>query len=194
MESAFSINNHRLTPATYIASPNHDERPDPEAINLLIIHNISLPPGEFGTGCVQQLFCNELDCDAHTYFDKLRQLRVSSHLLIERSGAVYQFVDFDRRAWHAGESEFQGRRRCNDFSLGIELEGTDDQAFTAQQYQALISITRQLLHTYPDLKTDRIVGHSDVAPGRKTDPGPCFDWPRFLAGLSPAQAKEAQRS
>ncbi|MEX2468865.1 MAG: 1,6-anhydro-N-acetylmuramyl-L-alanine amidase AmpD [Pseudohongiellaceae bacterium] len=183
MASAFSIRNHRLVEASYVASPNCDARPPDGGIDLLVIHNISLPPGEFGTGCVQRLFRNDLDCDAHPYFDRLRELRVSAHLLIERSGALYQFVDFDRRAWHAGQSEYCGRSQCNDFSLGIELEGTDEQAFTATQYRTLTDVTCALMDTYPALNMERIVGHSDIAPGRKTDPGPCFDWRRYRADL-----------
>ena len=194
MASAYTIRNHRLVEATFVASPNADDRPSDSDIELLVIHNISLPPGEFGTGCVQKLFCNDLDCDTHPFFDGLRELRVSAHLLIERSGALYQFVEFDRRAWHAGQSCFRGRERCNDFSLGIELEGTDDQAFTERQYRALLGVTRALISEYPALNSGRIVGHSDIAPGRKTDPGPCFDWPRYRAGLhqkNPAEAGHA---
>ncbi|MDJ0879454.1 MAG: 1,6-anhydro-N-acetylmuramyl-L-alanine amidase AmpD [Halieaceae bacterium] len=164
-------------------SPNCNARPDAEEIGLLVIHNISLPPGEYGTGCVQQFFCNDLDCDAHPYFGEIRGMEVSSHLLIERDGAVTQFVSFDERAWHAGVSNFQGRENCNDFSIGIELEGCDTEAYTDAQYEALAAITRELMRAYPAITRDRITGHSDIAPGRKTDPGPAFDWPRFLAML-----------
>lgn len=164
-------------------SPNFNERPDPSDISLLVIHNISLPPGEYGTGCVQQFFCNELDCDAHPYFDEIRGLEVSSHLLIERDGTVTQFVNFEARAWHAGKSEYCGRIECNDFSIGIELEGCDTEAYTDAQYSRLAAITGELMRSYPLITRDRITGHSDIAPGRKTDPGPAFDWRRFAALL-----------
>lgn len=182
------IANHRLREARFVASPNHCERPDGSPIDLLIIHNISLPPGEFGTGCIEQLFCNRLDPDAHPFFAQLRELRVASHLLIDRRGTVTQFVPFDRAAWHAGESRFDDRERCNDFSIGIELEGTDHQPFTAAQYDSLITVTRALLQAYPEISPARITGHSDVAPGRKTDPGPHFDWSRYLGALDAAVA------
>jgi AmpD protein len=179
----YSLNDHWLTGAEIVPSPNHSERPADATVELLIIHNISLPPGEFGGVYVDQLFCNTLDCDAHAYFHQLRELRVSSHLLIDRRGRVRQYVPFDKQAWHAGESSFAGRTRCNEFSIGIELEGTDEQAFTDQQYASLDAITRLLMAAYPGIRRDRIVGHSDVAPGRKTDPGPCFDWQRFKQSL-----------
>lgn len=184
MASEYSIIDHQLAEAHYLPSPNCDERPAGCEIDLLIIHNISLPPGEFGTGCVQRLFCNELDFSSHPYFNDLRELRVSAHLLIQRDGALVQFVPFHKRAWHAGESSFSGRQVCNDFSIGIELEGTDEMAFTDRQYGVLTGVTRQLLKTYSGLNPERIVGHSDVAPGRKTDPGPCFDWSRYLSALA----------
>lgn len=183
-----AIVNHRLREARFVASPNHCERPVGCAIDLLLIHNISLPPGEFGTGCIEQLFCNRLDPDAHPYFSQLRDLRVAAHLLIDRRGTVTQFVPFDRAAWHAGESRFNGRERCNDFSIGIELEGTDQQPFADAQYDSLVRVTRALFHAYPDLSAERITGHSDVAPGRKTDPGPHFDWSRYLGALESGAA------
>lgn len=164
-------------------SPNHSARPENTDIELLVIHNISLPPGEFGTACIDQLFCNELDCDAHPFFDGLRELRVSSHLLIDRRGEVRQYVAFDQQAWHAGQSCFDGRERCNEFSIGIELEGTDDCKFTVAQYQTLVAVTRLLMASYPALSVQGIVGHSDIAPGRKTDPGPCFDWDFYRGQL-----------
>lgn len=163
-------------------SPNFNERPDGE-ISLLVIHNISLPPGQFATGKVQAFFQNRLDVTEHPYFEGIKALRVSAHFLIEPDGQITQFVSCLDRAWHAGISSFEGREACNDFSLGIELEGTDDQPFTDAQYQALIALTRQLQQHYPQITPQRICGHSDVAPGRKTDPGPCFDWARFRREL-----------
>jgi AmpD protein len=165
-----------------MASPNCNERPNDE-ISLLVIHNISLPPGQFDTQAVQRFFCNELDCSEHPYYQEIEGLQVSAHLLIERTGRVIQFVPFNKRAWHAGLSSFEGREQCNDFSIGIELEGTDDQPFTDEQYEQLSNITQQLVSVYPSISLDRIVGHSDIAPGRKTDPGPCFDWSRYLNSL-----------
>ena len=163
-------------------SPNCNARPQGE-ISLLVIHNISLPPGQFGTGKVQQFFQNQLPVDEHPYFAGIAHLQVSAHFLIERDGAVTQFVSCNERAWHAGVSSFAGRENCNDYSLGIELEGTDDQPFSDAQYVALATLSRQLLQAYPALTTERICGHSDIAPGRKTDPGPNFDWPRLRAAL-----------
>ncbi|MEE4190160.1 MAG: 1,6-anhydro-N-acetylmuramyl-L-alanine amidase AmpD [Halieaceae bacterium] len=168
-----------LDSAARCPSPNCNARPQPADISLLVIHNISLPPGEYGTGCVQQFFCNQLDCDAHPYFDEIRGMEVSSHLLIERDGAVTQFVSLADRAWHAGVSSFEGRDNCNDFSIGIELEGCDTEAYTDAQYAALAAITGELMRAYPAITRDRITGHSDIAPGRKTDPGPAFDWAHF---------------
>lgn len=161
-----------------IASPNCDTRPPGTDINLLVIHNISLPPGEFGGQAVNKLFTNALDTDAHPYYAQLKGLKVSAHFLIRRTGEIIQFVPCGKRAWHAGISLWQGRPACNDFSLGIELEGSDDVPFTDQQYASLIRLSRRLRRAYP---IRHIAGHSDIAPGRKTDPGPCFDWPRYLA-------------
>lgn len=177
------IDNHRLIEVEQIHSPNQSERPTNSEISLLVIHNISLPPGEFGTKCVSELFCNTLDCNAHPYFKDLDGLKVSSHLFINRLGEIVQFVPFDRKAWHAGESEYQGRRNCNEYSIGIELEGTDAEPFTDQQYSSLVTVTRSLIAMYPALTPQRIVGHSDIAPGRKTDPGPCFEWQRYLDSI-----------
>lgn len=157
-------------------SPNHDERPDSSDISGIVIHNISLPPGEFGATFIDDLFLNQLDCTAHPYFDALRELRVSSHLLIRRSGELVQFVPFHKRAWHAGVSSWQGRERCNDFTIGIELEGCDDQPFEDKQYHQLARIITALCAAYPQLNYERITGHEHIAPGRKTDPGPYFDW------------------
>lgn len=179
---------HWLTGVTAVPSPNCSARPEGIDISLLVIHNISLPPGEFGTGCVDQLFCNVLDPEAHPFFATISELQVSAHLLIDREGAVRQYVPFDQQAWHAGKSCFDGRERCNEFSIGIELEGTDDTPFTNQQYAALVAVSGLLLRRYPDLTEDRIVGHSDIAPGRKTDPGPNFNWSFFKEQLA-AQAR-----
>jgi len=161
-----------------IASPNCDARSSGTAIELLVIHNISLPPGEFGGQAVTQLFTNTLNPDAHPYYKQLEQLRVSAHFLICRDGTITQFVPCTKRAWHAGASAWQGRSACNDFSLGIELEGSDNVPFSDQQYAALARLTRLLQRNYP---IRAIVGHADIAPGRKTDPGPCFDWSRYSA-------------
>lgn len=168
-----------LTSARYIMSMHHDDRPDNTQIDLIVIHNISLPPGQFGTDAVEKFFCDQLDFSAHPYFSTISQLKVSSHLFIDRKGAVTQFVPFIKRAWHAGESSFQGRTRCNDFSIGIELEGTDDIVFEEVQYKVLSDIIKIVKISYPHITRERIVGHSDIAPQRKTDPGPMFDW-RYL--------------
>jgi AmpD protein len=164
-------------------SPNQDERPAGCEPDLVIIHGISLPPGEYGGPYIEQLFTNCLDWDAHPYFSEIRGLKVSSHLLIKRDGGVIQFVPFNRRAWHAGESAFRDRKNCNDSSIGIELEGCDESTYADAQYDALIPVLRGLLNAYPGLSARRIAGHSDVAPGRKSDPGPAFDWLRLYDGL-----------
>ena len=174
-KTADCINSGWLSGARICASPNYNERPDGE-VSLLVIHNISLPPGQFGTGCVEQFFCNQLDVSAHSYFKQIENLRVSAHLLIQRDGELIQFVPLDKRAWHAGESNFAGRENCNDFSIGIELEGTDDTPFTEAQYDRLLEIIPLLQREYPLIKNDRITGHQHIAPGRKTDPGYLFDW------------------
>lgn len=167
-----------------LSSPHCDERPDGAVVSLLVIHNISLPPGQFGGDDVEQLFMGTLDCDRHQFYAQLRGLRVSSHLFIRRDGEVLQFVPYQRRAWHAGVSRMQGRERCNDFSIGIELEGTDHQPYTDAQYLALAAASRDIMRRFPAITLGRIVGHNDIAPGRKTDPGPAFDWPRFRLLLS----------
>lgn len=161
--------------ATRVPSPHFDERPEGEVPSLLVVHNISLPPGEFGGPHIDQLFTGTLDPNAHPYFAEIHHLRVSAHCLIRRDGEVVQYVPFDKRAWHAGVSVFAGRERCNDFSVGIELEGTDTVDFTDEQYHQLARVTDLLMKSYP-ITTERIQGHSDIAPGRKTDPGPRFDW------------------
>ncbi len=177
---------HRLRGAEYVPSPNCDARPPRKTISLLVVHAISLPPGKFGGPWINRLFTNRLDPDAHAYFKTIHHLRVSAHACIFRNGEITQYVPFNRRAWHAGASAFEGRPRCNDFSIGIELEGCDDQPFADAQYGALARVTRTLMRSYPAITPARIVGHSDIAPGRKTDPGPRFDWPRFRAELDQA--------
>lgn len=174
-----------VTGVRHCPSANYNQRPDGE-VSLLVIHNISLPPGQFATGKVQEFFTCGLRADEHPYFAAIADMRVSAHFLIERDGTVSQFVSCLERAWHAGVSSFAGRDNCNDFSLGIELEGTDDLPFTDAQYQVLIALSQQLLASFPALTSERICGHSDIAPGRKTDPGPAFDWPRLRAGLAAA--------
>ncbi len=166
----------------YVASPNFDERPSP-LIDMIVVHCISLPPGQFGGPYIEDLFLNRLDKSKHTYFEQIAHLKVSSHLLIDRNGQVTQFVPFDKRAWHAGVSTYAGRPECNDYSIGIELEGSDTEAFTEAQYQSLIACSKVLMSHYSDITLDRIVGHSDIAPRRKTDPGPFFDWVKLRAGL-----------
>lgn len=170
------IENGWLDGARRVISPNFDARPAGTNIDLLVVHGISLPPGEFGGDYISNLFGNCLDPQAHPYFAEIAQLRVSAHLLIRRDGRLLQFVSFDARAWHAGVSEFNGRTACNDFAVGIELEGTDELAYTLAQYQSLAAAARLLMRHYPGITPARIVGHSDIAPGRKTDPGPAFNW------------------
>ena len=166
-----------------VVSPNADDRPQGADIELLVVHGISLPAGQFGTGCIEQLFCNALDAEAHPGLREIRDLRVSAHLLIDRAGKLVQFVPFHKRAWHAGVSEFNGRQNCNDFSIGIELEGADDVAYESAQYAALAQVIIALQQVWPRLTAQRIRGHCHIAPGRKTDPGPAFDWERLYALL-----------
>lgn len=170
-----------MSPDRFVDSPNQDERPSGSGITLAVIHSISLPPGEFGGDAIERLFTNRLDPAAHPYFAEIAHLRVSSHFLIRRDGELVQFVPVERRAWHAGASSWRGRARCNDFSVGIELEGTDDGAFTDAQYSRLATLLNGLRR---DLPLRDLAAHSDIAPGRKTDPGTGFDWPRLLASLS----------
>lgn len=167
----------------YLPSPHCDERPAGMAIELLVIHAISLPAGEYGGPDVPALFCGTLDCRRHADYAELAGLRVSAHFFIRREGQIVQFVPVHRRAWHAGVSCFAGRERCNDFSLGIELEGGDHDSFTAAQYAALSLLTRALRAAFPAIGAEAIVGHSEIAPGRKTDPGPHFDWARYRAAI-----------
>ena len=174
----------RIKPARQCHSPNRDERPAGAEPTLIVVHGISLPPGEFGGPQIEHLFTNCLDWDGHPYFDRIRGATVSSHLLVRRDGELVQFVSLKDRAWHAGESTFRGRSCCNDFSIGIELEGQDETPYDARQYEALIGIMRALFESYPKLSARKIAGHSDISPGRKTDPGPAFDWLRLYDGLS----------
>ena len=165
--------------ARCVPSPNFDSRPPDCGVDLIIVHGISLPPGEFGGPHIERLFCNRLDPRAHGCFRTIAALKVSAHLLIRRDGALVQFVALSDRAWHAGESRFGDRDRCNDFSIGIELEGTDCMPYETVQYQRLGDVCRTLMHRWPAIGPERVVGHVDVAPGRKTDPGPAFDWQRL---------------
>lgn len=170
-----------LQGARWVDSPNFDARPGDEAPSLLVLHAISLPPGEFGGEAIEQLFTNRLDPQAHPYYAGLRDLRVSAHFLVRRDGELVQFVATDRRAWHAGASSWRGRARCNDFSVGVELEGADAEAFTPVQYERLAGLVVALRRALP---LRDVAAHSEIAPGRKTDPGPHFDWLRLLARLA----------
>lgn len=169
------------SPCRYIESPNQDDRPDGEEPTLLVVHSISLPPGEYGGDAIERFFTNCLDPAAHPYFREICDLKVSSHFLIRRDGGLIQFVPTEKRAWHAGVSRWRGRERCNDFSIGVELEGLDDAPFADSQYETLVELVRRLRARHP---LHDIAAHSDIAPGRKTDPGPLFDWPRLLAALA----------
>lgn len=168
-----------LPDARAVPSPNWDHRPVTTSVDLLVVHGISLPPGSFGGPWIEQLFQNQLDPDAHPYFRAIAGLRVASHLLIRRDGELLQFVELQHRAWHAGISRHEGRDWCNDFSIGIELEGTDDVPYEATQYEVLARTSREIMNRFPAIRRERIVGHSDIASERKTDPGPAFDWARF---------------
>ena len=173
-----------LEGARRLPSPNCDARPPGVDIDLVVIHGISLPPGQYGGPFVDHLFTNCLDLTIDPYFQEISHLKVSSHLFINREGSITQYVPFHLRAWHAGESEFKGRCQCNDFSIGIELEGCDDEPYTSRQYETAAGIIGLLKVSWPGIDRDHIVGHSDVAPGRKTDPGPGFDWAYFNSLLS----------
>lgn len=172
-----------LSGARQVASPNCDARPEGVDLELIVVHGISLPPGEFGGPWIDRLFTNTLPWDEHPYFKSIEGLKASSHLLIRRDGELVQYVSFNQRAWHAGVSNYRGRERCNDFSVGIELEGTDASAYEPVQYRKLAEVILALCDAYPTLSRERLVGHSDIAPGRKTDPGIAFDWPRLHALL-----------
>jgi N-acetyl-anhydromuramoyl-L-alanine amidase len=172
----------------FVPSPNFDDRPEGTQIELLIVHSISLPPGEFGGPGIKQLFLNELNPDEHPYYAGIAALRVSAHFVVRRDGATIQYVACSKRAWHAGVSSWNGRSRCNDFSVGVELEGCDDMAFEAAQYATLVRLTRALRRRYP---ISDIAGHSDVAPGRKTDPGSHFDWQRYRSMIADGPPKRS---
>jgi AmpD protein len=186
MKQSFTVDTGTglIEPARQCRSPNRDARPPGEDPRLIVLHGISLPPGRFGGPEIEQLFTNSLDWDAHPYFDGIRGLEVSAHLLVRRDGAVVQFVPFTDRAWHAGESCFRREARCNDYSIGIELEGEDEVPYDDAQYEVLPSLLAALLRAYPAISAREIAAHSDIAPGRKSDPGPAFDWLRLYHGLS----------
>ena len=175
--------------ARQVASPNYDARPAGIEADLIVVHGISMPPGEFGGPWIERLFTNTLPPDLHPYFAEVGELRVSSHLLVARDGGLTQFVKFTDRAWHAGQSSYNGRSACNDFSIGVELEGVDTLDYEAAQYGALADIVAALCDAYPRLSADRVVGHSDISPGRKTDPGPAFDWERARRGIGTARQR-----
>jgi AmpD protein len=167
----------------FVPSPNCDARPNGTEIEVLVIHAISLPPGEFGGPGIEQFFCNALDPEDHFHYRSICELKVSAHLLVRRDGEVVQFVPLHKRAWHAGESRCEGRASVNDFSIGVELEGSDEAPFTPAQYRVLTKVTRAIMQTYTAITRERIYGHNDIAPERKTDPGPNFDWARYLESL-----------
>ncbi|MDX1303871.1 1,6-anhydro-N-acetylmuramyl-L-alanine amidase AmpD [Photobacterium sp.] len=180
----FTINNnHWLDGVKHVPSPFYDQRPEALDISLLVVHNISLPPGQFGGPYIEQLFTGQLNPNEHPYFEVISGLRVSAHCLIRRNGGIIQFVPFDCRAWHAGVSRFAERDKCNDFSIGIELEGTDTLPYTQAQYDTLTGLSRAIMTRYPHINTSRITGHEFIAPGRKTDPGLAFDWRLFKTAL-----------
>ncbi|SJL85366.1 1,6-anhydro-N-acetylmuramyl-L-alanine amidase AmpD [Vibrio palustris] len=172
-----------LISAKQVPSPFYDERPSDTTLSLLVVHNISLPPGEFGGPYIEQFFTGKLDANEHEFFAVIQAMKVSAHCLIRRDGEIVQFVPFTARAWHAGKSSFAGQERCNDYSIGIELEGTDFLAYTDAQYRALIDVSRQVMERYPQITVPRVTGHQYIAPQRKTDPGLSFDWRRLRRGL-----------
>ncbi len=174
---------HMVVGVRYAPSPNFDERPERTAVSLIVVHNISLPPNEFGGPFIEQLFTNQLDPNAHPYFEEIKDYKVSAHILIRRNGEVVQFVPFNKRAWHAGQSTYKGCENCNDFAIGIELEGADDTPYEEAQYMVLATLVDSLRIAYPSLSKEDIVGHSDIAPGRKTDPGLAFNWDDFSEQL-----------
>lgn len=189
----FQVVAGQLLGARKIASPNFNQRPDGTDIQLIVIHNISLPPSQFGGGYIEQFFQNQLDWEAHPYFKTIEGMQVSAHILILRTGEVLQFVNFEDRAWHAGRSTYLGKKECNDYSIGIELEGCDDQDFEDQQYQSLVKVVAALQDAYPKTK-QHLAGHSDIAPGRKTDPGPYFNWVYFREKLQAVKQVQSIKS
>jgi len=170
---------HLIVGVRYVPSPNYDERPEGTLLSLVVVHNISLPPNEFGGNYIEQLFTNQLDPGEHSYFEEIKDHKVSAHILIRRDGEVVQFVPFNKRAWHAGKSEYKGCENCNDFAIGIELEGADDTPYEEAQYLVLATLVDSLRVVYPSLSKEDIVGHSDIAPERKSDPGMAFSWQNF---------------
>lgn len=180
----FTIHKGWVEGIKHCPSPNFNQRPCIDNINLLVIHSISLPPGEYGNDYIDELFCNRLDANAHPYFKEIHGLQVSAHLLIKRDGSLTQYVSLLERAWHAGASSFEGQDNCNDFSIGIELEGLEGETFELAQYKNLVKICHVLMQTFPAINKNRICGHSDIAPSRKQDPGEGFDWQFFLNALT----------
>ena len=170
------IEDHLLKSAKQIQSPNYSERLNEDDINLIVIHSISLPPGKYNNSYIEEFFCNKLSVNENKYFESISDLKVSSHLLIKRDGKIIQFVPFNKKAWHAGESVFKGRLNCNEFSIGIELEGCEEDDFTQNQYKNLVNICLTLFKYYPEITRQNVVGHNEIAPGRKTDPGKNFNW------------------
>ena len=177
------IKNHRLQDINFLESPNFNDRPVDEDISLLVIHSISLPPKKYNTDHIERFFLNELDFSSHNFYKNIDGMKVSAHILIKRNGEVIQFVPFNKRAWHAGVSSYKGKNDCNNFSIGIELEGSDDDIFEDIQYEQLSLITSLLITEYDLITKDNIKGHSDIAPERKTDPGAMFDWDRYLTDV-----------
>ncbi|MBW0149480.1 1,6-anhydro-N-acetylmuramyl-L-alanine amidase AmpD [Marinobacter sp. CAU 1620] len=183
----------KLPAARWCPSPNFGPRPEGAAISLLVVHNISLPPGQFGGPEIEEFFCNRLDHSAHPYFETIAGMQVSAHALIRRDGSLVQFVSLLERAWHAGRSCFKGEEECNDFSIGIELEGTDDIPYSESQYRSLAQLAHVIMLAWPAITAERLTGHCDIAPGRKTDPGPVFDWPHFRTLLADVAASNERR-
>ena len=179
----YQVQSGWLSGVRRVPSPHCNSRPERAEIDLLVVHSISLPPGQYGGSYIDEFFLGHLDIDAHPYFSEIASLQVSAHLLIDREGQVTQYVPFHQRAWHAGQSSFCGRENCNDFSIGIELEGLDTDTFTEAQYRSLADVAVAIMDAYPAIDKSRITGHSDIAPGRKLDPGPGFDWKHFFGKL-----------
>jgi AmpD protein len=186
---SFQVIDGQLIGARQVPSPNYNQRPEHTEIQLVVVHNISLPPSQFGGGYIEQFFQNQLDWSKHPYFQSIEGMQVSTHLLILRTGEVLQFVNFNDRAWHAGRSIYLAKKECNDYSIGIELEGSDDQPFEDVQYSVLAEVIATLQATYPKI-LQHLAGHSDIAPGRKTDPGPYFDWPKTRALIQQCKADQ----
>ncbi|MGS0706797.1 1,6-anhydro-N-acetylmuramyl-L-alanine amidase AmpD [Acinetobacter sp. ANC 3781] len=186
---SFQVIDGQLIGARQVPSPNYNQRPEHTEIQLVVVHNISLPPSQFGGGYIEQFFQNQLDWSVHPYFQTIEGMQVSTHLLILRSGEVLQFVNFNDRAWHAGRSSYLAKKECNDYSIGIELEGSDDQPFEDVQYNTLAKVITTLQETYPKI-LQHLAGHSDIASGRKTDPGPFFDWPKTRALIQQYKADQ----